>query len=449
MLPKGKVVALNSQKPSGGESKGLHYGYIIISMGTVVVVGALGFARFGYTMILPVMQKSLGLSLTEMGLLATGNMIGYLLFSFIGGMLASRYGPRLIISLSLLLAGLAMIGTGLAQGFALAFFMRIITGLGSGGSNVPVMGLASSWFAPRRRGMATGLMAGGSGISLVLVGLLLPKMFSHYGEWGWRFSWYLLGVLVIIIGVIGYRLLVNRPMEKGLLPVGGEEEADVKGKVSALQWSLVYRSRTIRHMASIYFLFGFSYIIYATFFASYLIYERGMHEAEAGNLWALIGVLSIFSGLLWGIFSDHFGRRAGLIAIFIIQFASFLIFSRSAVYGGFLLSSILFGLTAWSIPGVMAAAIGDHLGGRLAPAGLGMITLVFGAGQALGPAVSGYLTDLTASFSLAFLLAALGSLAGAVSALFLKLERIKMPENGETAAPGGPRAPGNMGPPGD
>jgi sugar phosphate permease len=417
------VIVLPDQASLAGNKPGLHYGYVIISLGTLIVVGALGFGRFGYTMIFPVMQHGLRLNYTEMGLLATGNFIGYLFFSFMGGILASRYGPKLVITYSLFLAGLAMIGTGFAQGFALAFLMRIITGMGSGGSNVPMMGLASSWFGPQKRGMATGLMVGGSGIGLVLTGLLLPRIFIHYGEFGWRLSWYLLGGAVILIGFLALKFLINRPGDIGLQPVGGEEKNNAQEKVTSLQWSLVYRSKTIWHLASIYVLFGFSYIIYSTFFAAYLLDERGLTESAAGNLWALVGVLSIFSGLLWGIFSDHFSRRAGLLAIFSLQFASFLVFSLATGYGGYLVSSILFGLTAWSIPGLMAASVGDHLGSRLTPAGLGMITLVFGMGQALAPGVSGYLTDLTASFTTAFLLASCCAFLGVISSFFLKLRR--------------------------
>jgi len=409
-----------------GES-GIHYGYLIISIGTIIVVGSLGFARFGYTMILPVMQRNLELSSTEMGLLATGNLTGYLIFSLLGGILASRYGPRIVITCSLFVVALAMIGTGFTQGFALAFIMRLVTGLGSGGSNVPMMGLASSWFSPRKRGMATGLMSGGSGIGLVLVGIVLPRVFAYYGDFGWRVGWYLLGGLVLVIAILGYKFLVNRPGQLDLAPVGGEKEPEDSGKASSLQWSLVFGSRTIWHMALIYFLFGFSYIIYSTFFASFLVDERSMLETTAGSLWALIGVLSIFSGLLWGIFSDRFGRRAGFVAIFTLQFISFLIFSQTFAFSGYLISSLLFGLTAWSIPGVMAATAGDHLGSRLAPAGLGFVTLVFGIGQALGPAVAGYLADLTASFSLAFLLAAFVALLGAAVSFFLNLQQFSLP----------------------
>ena len=68
----------------------------------------------------------------------------------------------------------------------------------------------------------------------------------------------------------------------------------------------------------------------------------------------------------------------------------------------------------------MAATAGDYVGPRLAPAGLGFITLFFGIGQALGPAVGGYLADLTRSFTWPFLLAAGVSMVGSVLSLGLK-----------------------------
>jgi MFS family permease len=87
---------------------------------------------------------------------------------------------------------------------------------------------------------------------------------------------------------------------------------------------------------------------------------------------------------------------------------------------GFVLSAVLFGITAWSIPAIMAATCGDLLGPRLAPAGLGFITLFFGIGQALGPGVAGVIADATHSLSPALLLAAVVALLGAVGSLFLR-----------------------------
>lgn len=68
----------------------------------------------------------------------------------------------------------------------------------------------------------------------------------------------------------------------------------------------------------------------------------------------------------------------------------------------------------------MAAACGDVLGPKLAPAALGFITLFFGIGQALGPSVAGVMADLAGSFTSAFLLASGVAFLGAIGAATLR-----------------------------
>jgi len=133
-----------------------------------------------------------------------------------------------------------------------------------------------------------------------------------------------------------------------------------------------------------------------------------------------VGGVSIFCGVLWGGISDRLGRAKGAALVYLGLSVSYLIFalvkSDSGLYG----SALLFGLCAWSIPTIMAATAGDFVGPRLAPAGLGFVTLFFAGGQAVGPWVGGYLADLTRSFTGPFLLAAAVSLLGGLLALGLK-----------------------------
>ncbi len=143
-----------------------------------------------------------------------------------------------------------------------------------------------------------------------------------------------------------------------------------------------------------------------------------------------MGALSIFCGVIWGGISDRLGRSKGSALAYLMLAISYIIYALSYyVHGGpegpgykfgFILSAIFFGLTAWSIPTIMAAAAGDFVGPRLAPAGLGFITLFFGIGQAIGPALGGYLRDVTQAFIVPFLVAAAISLLGMVSSLYIK-----------------------------
>jgi len=89
-----------------GRGSRVHYGWVVIFTGMLATIAAHGFGRMSYTLILPEMREGLGLTYTQAGLLSTGNFIGYLLFAVIGGFLASRYGARRVISLSLVLMGM-------------------------------------------------------------------------------------------------------------------------------------------------------------------------------------------------------------------------------------------------------------------------------------------------------------------------------------------------------
>jgi sugar phosphate permease len=402
-------------------------------MSVVTVLGCLGFARFGYTMILPHMKDGLGLTKTQAGNLATGNFVGYLVLAIIGGFLASRYGPRVVISLSMLLIGVAMFLTGLAPNFQMALLWRTLTGVGSGGSNVPAMGLVSAWFGAKRRGLAAGIAAGGSSVGLAITGPLIPYIIDAYGADGWRYSWYYLGAMTVIIAILCFVLLRNRPEDKGLVAIGLKESSPpssqdrpfgkAQDRASSLEWGLVYKSGAVWHLALIYIMFGFSYIIYATFFADYLTGEAGFTKEAAGRLWMLVGLISFVSGFIWGTVSDVIGRKYGLALVYSLQGFCFLIFGLWKATPGYYLSALLFALTAWSIPAIMAATSGDYLGPRLAPAALGFVTVFFGIGQAIGPTLAGYIGDVTGSYTWAFIIAGLAAFVGAGGALSLRPPR--------------------------
>ena len=403
----------------------IHYGWIVITMGLLTTIGAHGFGRFAYSMINPSMIDGLGLSYTEVGNLAMGNFVGYLILAIVGGFLAAQLGPRIVISLSLVLMGITMILTGLAKTYDFALVMRTLTGLGNGGSYVPAMALGSIWFSARKRGLATGIVTAGIGIGFALSGMIIPPILSVYGAEGWRFCWYYLGVIVIVLAGITYGFLRNSPEDLGLKQLGSDASEDISEgqKAKGLEWGKIYKIGSVWHLGVVYLMYGFSYIIYINFFATFLVKEMGWTHSEAGRLFTFLGLLSIFCGLLWGGISDVIGRKSGAALAYVALAISYGCFALFHSPGAFYTSAFFFGLTAWAIPTIMAAAAGDYVGPRLAPAGLGFITLFFGIGQAIGPYVGGLCADMTDSFTLSFALAAGVSLIGAVGSITLRKPR--------------------------
>jgi sugar phosphate permease len=405
--------------------KKIHYGWIVIFIGLLTTIGAHGFGRLAYTIILPAMKDGLNFNYTQLGLLGTGNFIGYLIMAIIGGLLAARFGARMVIAVALLMMGATLILTGISDSFGFAFSMRLLTGLGNGAAFVPAMALGSIWFAPHKRGFATGIVTAGIGAGTLISGLVIPPILVAFENDGWRYSWYFLGTAVLVIGGVVWIFIRNHPADMALRPVGAGQTDELatpadSDKVSSLKWTTVYRRPSVWFLGLIYFFFGLSYIIYVVFFAAYLVKEMGFSQQWAGGLWSLVGGLSIFCGIIWGSVSDRLGRNIGAALVYLVLGLAYIIYALVHNTFGIYLSAILFGVSAWSIPTIMAAAVGDFVGSRLAPAGLGFITLFFGIGQALGPALGGFLVDISHSFTVPFAVAGGISFVGMVFSFYLK-----------------------------
>jgi MFS family permease len=400
----------------------MHYAWTITLTGILVFVLSQGFGKMSYSVILPSMKDGLSLTYTQVGLIGTGNFIGYLVLATVGGFLASRFGARRVIFVSLLVMGVGLFLTGLSDSFSFALVTRLITGMGNGGAVVPMITLPAAWFVAKKRGLAMGIVNMGVGLGLSLSGLILPYCISCYGTNGWRYAWYLMGIVVLVCSFVCYALLRDHPREKGLTMYGGQGEESKAGTTITLlsTFQKVVGEKEIWKLACVYFMFGLSYMIYLTYFVAYLTREIGMQTAEAGRVFAILGFLSIFCGLPWGSFSDRAGRRNASLLAYLTLAISFLLFAFCKGTFALYLSAIIFGATAFAIPVIMAAAVGDAVGGRLAAAGFGFITLFFGIGQAFAPFIGGWIKDTTGTFTNGFVVCAVIALLGALSSLFLK-----------------------------
>ncbi|MDA8084848.1 MAG: MFS transporter [Nitrospiraceae bacterium] len=398
----------------------LHYGWVIVFIGMLSICACLGFGRFAIGMLLPSMASALKLNYAQMGFISTANFAGYLVSVLVSGHWSSDIGPRRLIFVALLVVGLSMAFVGRAATFYQVLLLYTITGVGSGAANVTVMGLVSSWFSSRKRGRAAGFIVIGSGFAIILSGRLIPFINRAYGPEGWRTSWLLLSAVVIATALLSVLLLRNRPEEKGLQPVGAGDAAPAAAGKEKRGTTSVYREKMIYYLGLIYFLFGYTYVIYATFIVTTLVKERGFSESVAGNFWSMVGFLSLFSGPVFGTLSDRLSRRTGLIIVFTFQMIAYLLVA-SGLPGVFLyLSIFFFGIVAWSIPSIMAAAVGDYVGARKAATAFGLVTFIFGFGQIAGPAVAGVLAEKTGSFSSSFLMAGICAGLAILLTAFLK-----------------------------
>ncbi len=393
-----------------------HYGWLIVVACILTTFSCFGLARFAFAMLLPGMQEGLSLSYEQMGYLGTANFVGYLLAVAVTPAVLARWLPRLTLGAALGLIALTLAAMSWVQSFSSLLMLYLLTGFGSGLANISGVVLIAFWFRRERRGRAAGLMVVGSGLAIIFSGWVVPRLNQLSGFEGWRLSWLLFALIVAVLTVIVFLLVRNVPEDCGLQPIGRPSA------VTAADVSSSYPTgsgRVLLLLGLLYLAFGLTYMVYGTFFVTSLVAEHDYSESMAGQFWSWVGFFSLFSGVLFGTLSDKIGRRLGLLLVFVIQTVAYLLAGSGLGAVALMLSVVLYGVTAWSIPAIMAAAVGDYLGAAKAAGGFSLITFFFAGGQVCGPAIAGIIAEYHGSFSSAFLLAALITFVAALFCLTL------------------------------
>lgn len=395
------------------------------------VFGALGFGRFGYSAILPSMQDALGLSTAAAGSLASWNLAGYTVFAAIGGLLASRFGARVVLTAGMLLTGIGIVATGLTNGLLEASIGRLVTGFGNGMILVPSITLMASWFDRTNLGLASSIVPTGSSLALIVAGPTVPRLVSMGGDQGWRVAWFFFAGITLLLAVMNTVILRDNPQDPGFLRnradlfrlpwrVGAHDRTRHGRESTADGVRRILRSGHTWHLAFVYFTYGISFLTYFTFFQKRLSSDLAYSPETAGNLFILVGIAGLVGGVLWGVVSDRVGRSRAIAFTMLLAGVSGLLFAWGPNTGVLALSALLFGSTGPIIPGLIGAVCGDRFGPVLASTALGLLTVPVGIGQAVGPYLGGLLGDVSGSLGSAYLLCGIVFIIGGITALTLR-----------------------------
>jgi predicted MFS family arabinose efflux permease len=178
-------------------------------------------------------------------------------------------------------------------------------------------------------------------------------------------------------------------------------------------------------LAAAYFLFGFGYIITATFIVDIVRGSPEIRHLEP-YVWILVGLGAAPSVVLWG----ALGRRIGILRAFAVASlveaagvaASVLWLQTSGiVVAALFLGGTFMGLTALGLMGARETGEGDPRG-RIA-----LMTASFSAGQILGPTFAGFAYDATGSLAMPSMLAATGLMVAAVLSIVADAQRRRQP----------------------
>jgi MFS family permease len=271
------------------------------------------------------------------------------------------------------------------------------------------MATASRWFV-RRRGFALAIVGSGAGLGIIIMSPLAAYLISEYG---WRTAYLVLG-LIALFTIVPCGLFLrkapeaakNANFEKRLSDEGSEDFSLLQAIKGKDFWLLFF----------VWVMYSFCIHLVLTHVVPHAT-DLGMTTIKAAAIVTLLGSTSIIGRLVMGRVSDSIGRkRAATMSALCMAGAMLLVTVASDAWMLYLFG-VLFGLSYGGVDPPIAALIGDVCGLRHIGMIMGVMVIGWSAGAAAGPALAGYLFDMTHNYVLAFL----SGMVAMVIAAFLTL----------------------------
>ncbi|EJL86459.1 arabinose efflux permease family protein [Herbaspirillum sp. CF444] len=374
---------------------------LALSLGTAI---ALGVARFSYALLLSPMRTDLGWPYLIAGGMNTGNALGYLLGALITPSLARRFGSHKMLVGGALATAFFIVLSGLFIDTATLLFLRIVTGAVSAFIFISGGILATRLAAlhPQRAGFLLGVFYGGSGIGIVISAWLVPLTIAAANAYGvahsWQWAWLAMGILSLVATAFmtppALRIPDLPPQVRGA------------GRV---------RLRTLGFSLTSYFMFGLGYIGYMTFVIA-LLKEQGMSAGMITLFYTLLGVAVVASSRLWAGMLDKFKGGESLAILNALLSIATLLPAVTAAPVAVFISGLMFGGVFLSAVASTTALVRHNLPPASWSVGISAFTIVFAAGQIVGPSIVGWIADRSGGLQQGLMFSAAALLIGALLA---------------------------------
>lgn len=347
---------------------------------------AVTFAVWGLVAALaPVFTELYNLTATEKSLMIAVPVLLGSIGRLFAGMLADRFGGRLVFSALLVFSAIPAIAIGFSGSFAQLLVFGLL--LGIAGTSFPVgVGFTSKWFAADKQGTALGIYGAGN-IGQSVAVFAAPVLALYFGDW--RIVFFIFAAVTFVWGIVFY--LTAR-----------DASAATARKSLAENLSVLKQSKTAWILSLFYFLTFGGFVALALYMPTFLREIFNLSATDAGARTAGFVVLATLMRPVGGILADKFGGARVLMFVF----------AASAVLSLFLSFTTIVLFTIGALGSAAALGLGNGAVFKLVPQYFpketGTVTGLVGAFGGLGgffpPIELGLVKDATGSYTIGFVL---------------------------------------------
>ena len=378
--------------------------------------------RLGYGVILPEMIQTLGFGRAAGGTIYNSYLFTYILITPFTGFLTDRLGARRVIAVCLLVLGIGVTAMGTVESLKGACLFFAVAGLGATGLWTPVITLVQRWFAHHRRGLALGVLSTGYGLGLATVGAVFPTIVTSLS---WRYAWYILGGMAILMVVVNAILLRSDPASVGLNPWGGNPGREQTGAgapvdPSTMSFGLLLKDSRFWLIGLSYFAIAYSLYGFTTFMVDYAQHQLQLPLEKASYLASIHGIFQVIGVLVVLPLSDYIGRKKTILisntCITLALICILLAGSSWMLYAFVGFMAIFYGTT---FP-IYGACAGDYFPRDMMGTVIGAWTPFYGFGAILTHWVTGTMRDQTGRYDTTFLICAVMGVVSLILISFVK-----------------------------
>ncbi len=369
----------------------------------------------------------------QLGWVFSAFLLGYAFFQAPAGRIADRFGPRLILTLSVLWWALftvviTILPTGSSSVLLGLILTRFCLGVGEAVMYPASNCVVSAWIPTAERGIANGLIFAGVGFGAGVTAPLITYIMIQYG---WRAAFFVSAAIGLAAGAVWFVLARNRPRQHPWVTADEANYIEAGLPVNSasaekqLPWIIILTDYDVLALTFSYFTFGYVAQIFFTWFFIYLNQVRGL-DLRQSSLYTMLPFIAMSIGsILGGVISDRLtklhGKRIGRsgVAVFGIGLCAVFIALGTQVASAQLASVVLAGgAGALYLAQSSFWSVSADIGGKSA----GSVSGVMNMGAQLGGALTASLTPAIAGqmgWSVSFLVAAALAACGALAWLLV------------------------------
>lgn len=419
--------AANSASRNAPE-RATRYRWVVLSL--MFLFYLINYAdRANIGVVLPYIKKEFLLNNMQAGALASFFFLGYAVSQVPAGLFMGRVGPRLFTSVSLLVFSFFTFLIGTSPGAGAMRLFRFFLGIGEGPAGIGAGSLLKAWFPRKEQGTATGIFQAAVQVALIVVPPICVAIMIH---WGWRAVFYCFAAPGVVMSVVWYVFVRNRPQDsiycnireqEYILQSSPRERAKEDPQAKSMGWvdkfirvrrglkaidrnSQVFRSWDIWANCLVVFCFTMCQYGMLAWIPSYLVNERHLSMIKMGML-ASVPNIGSFIGLVGGGWaSDRLwgSRRKPMMFLTAIAAAIMMYLLANAPASQAALTVLLF-FGGLAMSSSMSVYISYPMGlttRKTYPTALAMVGTAGSCSGFLSPMIAGRLLDVFKSFHLVF-----------------------------------------------